>query len=127
MLGVFLAVSSVVLLIAPAEEHSPPPIMENTDSGIDLPLVPSEIDIRLIDSNRILVNGSFVDSKMVGVRLAELMSFQPGATIHIQAAANTSVNELVKLQNAARRAAGADAVIVELGQFDDEVTSMLLR
>jgi biopolymer transport protein ExbD len=97
MLGVFLAVSSLMLMIAPFGEDTPPQTVTTSDSGIALPLLPSEINIRLLGDNRILINGSFVDSRLVGVRLAELMSFQPGATISIDASGSASVNELVKI------------------------------
>jgi biopolymer transport protein ExbD len=128
MLGAFLAVSSLLLLIQPpAGDDLKPQIVESPNPGIDLPLVPSEISIRLLDDNRILVNSMFVDSRMIGVRLAELMSFQPGATISIEASPDASINELVKIQNAARRAAGDHAVTVKMQHFEDEVTNRLLK
>jgi biopolymer transport protein ExbD len=127
MLGVFLAVSSVVLLIQPAAEDPKPAIVASADTALNLPLVPSEIGIRLLQDNHILINGSLVESRMVGVRLAELMSFQPGATITIEASPNASINELVKIQNAARRAAGDDAVSIQVQHSEDEVTNRLLK
>ena len=126
MLGVFLAAASVVLLLGPVNQESTS-TADMSAVPFEPPVFASEIRIRLLNDNRIVFNGTFIDSKTVAFRIAEVMAYQPDATIYIEASADSSVDELVKVQNAARVAAGADSVIVEMQHSEEDITSLLLR